>query len=52
MSTIKLDEFVYLLDVMMSVYDKVFANQPTCNVLQKVLAATYYNHLFFLLESG
>ena len=29
----KLDEFVYLLDVMNSVYDKVNANQPICNVL-------------------
>ena len=29
----RLDEFIYLLDVMNSVYDKVIANQPTCNVL-------------------
>ena len=29
----KLDEFVYLLDIMISVYDKVNANQPICNVL-------------------
>ena len=29
----RLDEFVYLLDVMNSVYDKVIANQPNCNVL-------------------
>ena len=29
----RLDEFVYLLDVMNSVYDKVFANQPICNIL-------------------
>ena len=29
----KLDEFVYLLDVMNSVYGKVIANQPICNVL-------------------
>ena len=29
----KLHEFVYLLDVMNSVYDKVTANQPICNVL-------------------
>ena len=28
----KLDEFVYLLDVMISVYDKLTANQPNCNV--------------------
>ena len=29
----KIDEFVYLLDVMNSVYDKVIANQPICNIL-------------------
>ena len=29
----KLDEFVYLLDVMSSVYDKVIADQHICNVL-------------------
>ena len=29
----KLDEFVYLLDVMNSVYDKVVANQSNSNVL-------------------
>ena len=29
----RLDEFIYLLDVMKSVYDKVIANQPICNVL-------------------
>ena len=29
----RLDEFIYLLDVMSLVYDKVIANQPICNVL-------------------
>ena len=29
----KLDEFVYLLNVMHSVYDEVIANQTICNVL-------------------
>ena len=29
----RLDEFIYLLDVMNSVYDKLNANQPNCNVL-------------------
>ena len=29
----KLDEIIYLLDVMNSVYDKVIANQPICNIL-------------------
>ena len=29
----KLEEFIYLLDIMNSVYDKVNTNQPICNVL-------------------
>ena len=29
----RLDKFVYLLDVMNSVYDKVIANQPICSIL-------------------
>ena len=29
----KLEELIYLLDVMNSVYDKVITNQPICNVL-------------------
>ena len=29
----KLDEVVYLFDVLYSVYEKVIANQPICNVL-------------------
>ena len=29
----KIDEFIYLLDVMNSLYDKVIANEPVCNVL-------------------
>ena len=28
-----LDDIIYLLDLKNSVYDKVFANQPSCNVL-------------------
>ena len=31
----RLDEFVHLLDVMNSVYDKVISNQPVCNILLK-----------------
>ena len=34
----KLDEFRYVLDVMNSVYDKVIANQPIWNILEKVIA--------------
>ena len=29
----KLGEFIYLLDVVISVYDMVFTKQPNCNVL-------------------
>ena len=29
----KLEEFIYLFDVMNSVYDNVIGNKPTCNVL-------------------
>ena len=29
----KLEEFIYLLELMNSVYDKVVTNQPICNVL-------------------
>ena len=29
----KLDEFIYLLVVINSVYDKVITNEPLCNVL-------------------
>ena len=29
----RLDEFIFLVDVMISVHDKVIANQPICNVL-------------------
>ena len=48
----KLAEFVCLLDVLNSVYDKVIANQPICNVLWKVIAPIYSIHLFFVYESG
>ena len=44
----RLDEFIYLLDVMNSVYDKVISKQPICNVLYLQL----FTHLFFLFESG
>ena len=37
---------------MNSVYYKVTANQPICNVLYEVIATFYSNLLFFLLESG
>ena len=37
----KLEEFIYLLDVMKSVYDKVITNQPICNVLKKMIPSVY-----------
>ena len=35
----KLEEFIYLLDAMNSVNDKVITNQPICNVSQKVISS-------------
>ena len=43
----KLEEFIYLVDVMNSVYDKVITNQPISNVLQKVILSVYSLSLFF-----
>ena len=37
----KLDEFIYLLDVINSVYEKVIANEPHCNVLLQVIETIY-----------
>ena len=37
----KFDEFIFLLDVMKSVYDRVIANEHLCNVLQQVIATIY-----------
>ena len=37
----KIVEFIYLRDVMNSVYDNVIANKPICNVLEKVIALIY-----------
>ena len=42
----KLEEFIYLLDVMNSVYVKAIANQPTCLVLEKVIATGYSLSIF------
>ena len=46
----RLDEFVYLFDVTNSVYDKAIANQPIFNILKKVIATIYSNHLFFSFD--
>ena len=43
----KLEEFIYLVDVMNSLYDKVITNQPICNVLKKVISSVYSLSLFF-----
>ena len=37
----KLEEDIYLLDVMISVYDKVISNQPFCNVSYKKISSVY-----------
>ena len=33
----KVEELIYLLDVMDSVYDNVIANKPICKVLEKLI---------------
>ena len=43
----KLDEFIYLLDVMNSVYGKVTTNEPLCNVLYQGNAIFYFLLPFF-----
>ena len=43
----KFEEFIYLLDLMNSVYDKVITNQPICNVLYKVISYVYSLSFFF-----
>ena len=46
--TFKLEEYIYLLDVMNSVYDKVVTNQPICNVfLEKTISSSHSLSLFF-----
>ena len=42
----KLEEFIYLLEVMISWYDKVITNQHNCNVFKKVIASVYHYHFF------
>ena len=43
----KLEEFIYLLDVMNSLYDKDIINQPIFNVLKEVVSSVYFLPLFF-----
>ena len=47
----RLAKFVYLLDVISSVYDKVITEQPVSNIFWKVVATIYSNHLFSSFES-
>ena len=46
----KLEEFIYLLDVMNSVYDKVITNQPIINFLNIIILSVSCLSLFFLFE--
>ena len=43
----RLEEFIYLLDVMNSVYDKVITNQPICKHSYKVISSVYSLSLIF-----
>ena len=42
----KLGEFIYLLDVMYSVYDKVITNQPICKVLKSNFICLLFINIF------
>ena len=48
----KVEEFIYLIDVMKSVHDNIIAKKPICNFVFKVLAVLYSLSIFFLFESG
>ena len=43
----KLEETIYLLDVLNSVHNKIITNQPICNVFQKTISSVYSLSLFF-----
>ena len=47
----KLENIIYLLDVMNSVYDQVVTNQPICNVLKKSKFICLLFIIVFLKES-
>ena len=42
----KLEEFIHLMDVMNSVYEKVFTNQPICIVLSNVVSSIHFLSLY------
>ena len=48
----KLEEFIYLPDVMNSVYDIVITIQPICNVLKKYFHLLTLHHLSFHSSQG
>ena len=43
----KIEDFVYLLDVMKSVHDKIITNQTICVVLSEVISSNYSFSFFF-----
>ena len=47
----KLEEFIFLLDVMSSVFDKAITNQPICNVLCKKNLSVHSLSLSFFVAS-
>ena len=47
----ELEEFIYLVDVLISVCDKFFTNQSICNVLQNLFSSVYSLSIFFLFET-
>ena len=43
----KIEQFIYLLDVLNSVYDKVITHQSICNILKKVISSVYSLSILF-----
>ena len=48
----KLEEYIYLLDVMISVGDKVITNQPICNGIKRVIYSIHSSSFFFCSSQG
>ena len=48
----KLEDFIYLLVVMISVYDKLVTNQPICNVFSIIISTVHSLSLFFFASQN
>ena len=48
----KIHDFIYLIDVLNTVFVKVIANKPNCTVKKKFLHLFTLFNFFFLFEPG